>query len=118
MTHPGIAQLWKPVVNVTDLDEGERFWSELAGLTPQGRHGSASGDEYTILRANDPAERGSWILLQLVPEREARGHGVPISTSASMTWSSPSGRSRRSAGRCSDRQGSIRTTKGRFSSGL
>jgi len=35
----GIAKLWKPVVNVCDLDEGERFWSALTGLPPTGRHG-------------------------------------------------------------------------------
>ena len=33
---PGIAKLWKPVINVTDLDEGERFWSALSGLSPSG----------------------------------------------------------------------------------
>ena len=35
MASIGIAELWKPVVNVTDLDEGERFWSALAGLSPK-----------------------------------------------------------------------------------
>ncbi len=36
-TTRGIAQLWKPVVNATDLDEGEGFWSALTGLMPQSR---------------------------------------------------------------------------------
>lgn len=74
MTHPGIAELWKPVVNVTDLDEGERFWSALSGLAPQGRHGSATADEYSVLRSTEPGEK-RWILLQLVPEGEVGGHG-------------------------------------------
>ena len=58
----GIAKLWKPVINVTDLDEGERFWSAVSGLSPQGRHG-----QFSVLDADDADERDSWILLQLVP---------------------------------------------------
>ncbi len=59
----GIAKLWKPVVNVTDLDEGERFWSAVSGLSPHGRHG-----QFSVLDADDPTDReGGWILLQLVP---------------------------------------------------
>lgn len=60
----GIAKLWKPVVNVTDLDEGERFWSALTGLSPDGRHGDENGDAYSVL--DDPDEP-LWLLLQLVP---------------------------------------------------
>jgi catechol 2,3-dioxygenase-like lactoylglutathione lyase family enzyme len=59
----GIAKLWKPVVNVTDLDEGERFWCALSGLSPQGRQGG----RFSILDADEPAEGDGWILLQLVP---------------------------------------------------
>jgi predicted enzyme related to lactoylglutathione lyase len=57
----GIAKLWKPVINVTDLDAGEAFWSAVSGLLPQGRHG-----QFSILNAED-GNRDGWILLQLVP---------------------------------------------------
>ena len=63
MAGAGIAKLWKPVINVTDLDEGEAFWSAVSGLSPQGRQGG----EFSILDADDGAEGGGWILLQLVP---------------------------------------------------
>ena len=33
MTTAGIAKFWKPVVNVTDLDEGERLREEIGGVT-------------------------------------------------------------------------------------
>ena len=58
----GIAKLWKPVINVTDLDAGETFWSALSGLSPQGRHG-----QFSVLDAEEASERSGWILLQLVP---------------------------------------------------
>ena len=64
MAISGIGSLWKPVVNVCDLDEGERFWSALTGLSPTGRHGKEDGDEYSVLQ--DPDEP-LWLLLQLVP---------------------------------------------------
>jgi len=60
----GIAKLWKPVVNVCDLNEGERFWSALTGLSPTGRHGDENGDQYSSLKASDSS---LWLLLQLVP---------------------------------------------------
>ena len=43
----GIAKLWKPVVNVCDLDEGEGFWSALTGPSPTGRHGDENGHQYS-----------------------------------------------------------------------
>ncbi len=63
-TSRGIATLWKPVVNVTDLDEGERFWSALSGLQPQGRHGDETGDRFAVL---GDADEPLWVLLQKVP---------------------------------------------------
>lgn len=63
----GIATLWKPVVNVTDLDEGERFWSALTGLAASSRHGDAGGDRFSVL--HDPDEP-AWMLLQLVPQHQ------------------------------------------------
>ncbi len=63
-TTRGIATLWKPVVNVTDLDAGERFWSALTGLSPDSRHGDESGDRYSVLR---DADEPLWMLLQRVP---------------------------------------------------
>ncbi len=63
-TTSGIAKLWKPVVNVCDLDEGERFWSALTGLSPTGRHGDENGDQYSSLEGHDES---LWLLLQLVP---------------------------------------------------
>ena len=68
----GIAKLWKPVLNVTDLDEGERFWSAVSGLAPQGRHG-----QFSVLDSEDRAEADGWILLQLVPE-ESRPGGTHV----------------------------------------
>ena len=38
----GIAKLWKLVVNVCDLSEGERFWSALTGLSAKTYIQSAS----------------------------------------------------------------------------
>ena len=64
----GIAKLWKPVINVTDLDEGERFWSAVSGLSPQGRHG-----QFSVLDADDRAEGAGWVLLQLVAEQSGPG---------------------------------------------
>jgi len=66
-TTKGIAELWKPVVNVCDLDEGERFWSALTGLSPTGRHGDDSGDQYSVLENSDNPDDPVWLLLQLVP---------------------------------------------------
>lgn len=63
----GIAKLWKPVVNVCDLDEGERFWSALTGLSPSGRHGDGRGETYSVLDEPDGGEDTHWLLLQLVP---------------------------------------------------
>ncbi|HUR50949.1 MAG TPA: VOC family protein [Mycobacteriales bacterium] len=68
----GIARLWKPVVNVTDLDEGERFWSAVSGLTPQGRHGG----QFSVLDvAGDGPSADPWMLLQLVPAGGRSGGG-------------------------------------------
>ncbi len=64
MTSSGIARLWKPVVNVTDLEEGERFWSALTGLVPQSRHGDETGERYSVLT---DADEPLWMLLQRVP---------------------------------------------------
>ena len=61
-TMAGIAKLWKPVINVTDLDQGERFWSAVSGLSPRGRHG-----QFSVLDVDDAGDREGWILLQLVP---------------------------------------------------
>jgi predicted enzyme related to lactoylglutathione lyase len=71
VTEGGIARFWKPVVNVTDLAEGERFWGAVTGLSPQGRHG-----QFSVLDsdADGEDERGPWLLLQLVPEPPPRVH--------------------------------------------
>jgi hypothetical protein len=37
MTARGIAKIWTRVINVTDPDEAERFWSAVSGLEPIGR---------------------------------------------------------------------------------
>ena len=64
----GIAKLWKPVVNVTDLDEGERFWSAVSGLSPQGRHG-----QFSVLDADDPRrEAGGCCCSWSLSERAGR----------------------------------------------
>lgn len=70
-TRNGIAKLWKPVVNVSDLDEGERFWSALTGLSPTGRHGDDKGYQYASLEDLDGGEDAPWLLLQLVPREQA-----------------------------------------------
>lgn len=57
-------------MNVTDLDEGERFWSALAGLSARGRHGDDSGDRFSILINPDDADDPMWMLLQLVPREQ------------------------------------------------
>jgi len=65
----GIAQLWKPVINVTDMDEGERFWSAVSGLSPQSRHG-----QFSVLDSGDAPAGSLWILLQLVPSDQVSKH--------------------------------------------
>ena len=67
---PPIGELWKPVVNVTDLDEGERFWSAVCGLVPAGRHG-----QFSVLDPPDGAQPAPWMLLQQVPSPESCGDG-------------------------------------------
>lgn len=74
-TTGGIAELWKPVVNVCDLDAGERFWSALTGLSPTGRHGDQNGDQYSVLEDPDGGEDSPWLLLQLVPRDQAHWIG-------------------------------------------
>ena len=71
----GIAKLWKPVVNVCDLDQGERFWSALTGLSPTGRHGDENADQYAVLEDPDGGEDSSWLLLQLVPRDQSSWTG-------------------------------------------
>ena len=70
MSAGGIGKLWKPVVNVTDLDEGERFWAALSGLTPTGRHGDKSGDSYSSLEDPEGGDDDPWLLLQLVSDHQ------------------------------------------------
>jgi predicted enzyme related to lactoylglutathione lyase len=70
MANTGIAKLWKPVINVTDLDVGERFWSAVSGLSPQSRHG-----QFAVLDADDSSEQVPWILLQLVPSGQVSVNG-------------------------------------------
>ena len=71
MHRTGIAKLWKPVINVTNLDEGERFWSAVSGLSPESRHGLTM--EFSVLNDAD-APDGQWILLQRVPEGQTSSH--------------------------------------------
>jgi len=63
-TTSGIAKLWKPVVNVGELDEGERFWSALTGLSPTGGHGDENCDQNSSLQGPDES---LLLRLQLVP---------------------------------------------------
>lgn len=70
-TSIGIAKLWKPVVNVSDLDEGERFWAALTGLSPTGRHGGDKGDQYSSLEDVAGGDDAPWLLLQLVSRDQA-----------------------------------------------
>ncbi len=70
MAQHGIAKLWKPVVNVTDLDEGERFWSAVSGLSPKGRHGG----QFSVLDSDDESSVEPWMLLQLVPAGQVSSH--------------------------------------------
>ena len=70
-TSIGIAKLWKPVVNVSDLDEGERFWAALTGLSPTGRHGGDEGDQYSSLEDVAGGDDAPWLLLQLVSRDQA-----------------------------------------------
>jgi hypothetical protein len=67
MPTKGIGRFMKPVINVTDLAEGERFWSALSGLSPTGRHGDARGDTYSSLEDVNGGDDDPWLLLQLVP---------------------------------------------------
>lgn len=65
-----VGKLWKPVVNVTDLEAGERFWSSVCGLVPAGRHG-----QFAVLDPPDGDEREPWMLLQHVPSLDSCGDG-------------------------------------------
>ena len=67
---PPVGKLMKPVVNVTDLDEGERFWSAVCGLVPVSRHG-----QFSVLNPPDDDEREPWMLLQQVPSLQDCGDG-------------------------------------------
>ena len=69
MPHSGIAKFWKPVINVTDLAEGERFWSAVMGVSPKGRHG-----QFSVLDSDSAADGDAWLLLQLVPEGQVSAH--------------------------------------------
>lgn len=61
----------EPVINVTDLDEGERFWSALSGLSPSGRHGDEGGEQYSSLEDSDGAmmTRGCYFNSSLATKR-------------------------------------------------
>ncbi|MEO6715187.1 MAG: VOC family protein [Mycobacteriales bacterium] len=74
MAQSGVGKLWKPVVNVTDMDEGERFWSAVSGLSPVGRHGDGVS-MYASLEPDDPASTEPWMLLQCAPEGQSHGRG-------------------------------------------
>ena len=91
-----IAELWKPVLSVSDLSEGERFWSAMTGKTPTGRHGDENGDTYSTLEDLDGGEDTdpNWF-------REIRRPALvePTSTSGWMTWLLPCAELRRSAAR-------------------
>ena len=76
MATSGIGKLWKPVVNVTDLEAGERFWSQLTGLTATGRHGDDEIPErFSSLEDPDGSEDDPWMLLQLVTEGDRQWVG-------------------------------------------
>ena len=70
----GIATLWKPVINVTDLDEGERFWSAVSGLSPHGRHG-----QFSVLDADDPDGRDGCDGIHTVAQTSLRTHVGSVS---------------------------------------
>jgi catechol 2,3-dioxygenase-like lactoylglutathione lyase family enzyme len=65
-----VGELWKPVVNVIDLDRAERFWSAVCGLAPAGRHG-----QFSVLAPQSGDEHAPWMLLQEVPSRDSCGDG-------------------------------------------
>ena len=65
-----VGKLWKPVVNVTDLEAGERFWCAVCGLVPSGRHG-----QFAVLDPPDEDEMEPWMLLQHVPSLDSCGDG-------------------------------------------
>jgi hypothetical protein len=76
MATQGIGKLWKPVVNVTDLEIGERFWSLLTGLTPSGRHGDDEIPErFSSLEDPDGGDDDPWLLLQVVPDSQNQRTG-------------------------------------------
>ena len=74
MAAQGIARFWKPVINVTDLDVGERFWCAVSGLKPMGRIHSG---EFSVLDEEGRGDAGDdhWILLQRVPEGQVSVDG-------------------------------------------
>lgn len=57
-------------MNVTDLDEGERFWSSVCGLIPASRHG-----QFSVLEPASGDEAEPWLLLQEVPSLASCGDG-------------------------------------------
>lgn len=67
----GIAKFHKPVINVTDLEEGERFWSAVTGLPAAQRN----WDQYSVLDVKGRPADEPWLLLQLVPEGQKPVHG-------------------------------------------
>ena len=92
MAGTGIAKFWKPVINVTDLDEGEAFWSAVSGLAPQGRQ----GDQFSILDSEGASAGEGWILLQLVPDGQVSTNAGTHLDFRVDDVAAPSNRSRRS----------------------
>jgi predicted enzyme related to lactoylglutathione lyase len=72
MAAQGIGTLWKPVVNVWDLDVGERFWSALCGLPVASR--IHSGTFAVLADPDDALGEGMWLLLQQVPHGQRAAH--------------------------------------------
>jgi hypothetical protein len=80
----GVGELWKPVVNVCDLSEGERFWSALTGLRRPAGTATRTATLTPALMTRMVQKTHPGSSSNSFPETKPRGSAEPTSTCLSM----------------------------------